>query len=250
MRVSSSMTLILISILSLPLTGCKTFERMNEIGDAPKMAAVQDPSSIPSKQPVSMPMPKVDVSKRQANSLWRTGSRAFFRDQRAQRVGDILTVIISIDEKAELSNETERSRANSEDANITNLFGLEGQLTKVLPEALSPESLVATGSNLSNVGKGSIDREEKIDLRVAATITQKLPNGNLVLAGRQQMTVNFEMRELMVTGVIRPQDISSANTIDYDQIAEARIAYGGRGQIQDMQQPRYGSQALDILMPF
>lgn len=249
MRVSSSFILLL-SLVVLPLSGCKTFDRLNEIGDAPKLSSVQDPSRIPSKKPVTMPMPKADVSLRQPNSLWRTGSRAFFRDQRAHRVGDILTVIISIDENAEISNETERSRANSEDANVTNLFGLEGQLTKVLPEALSPASLVATGSNLSNVGKGSVEREEKINLRVAATITQVLPNGNLVLAGRQQVTVNYDLRELLVTGVIRPEDVSAANTVNYDQIAEARIAYGGRGQIQDMQQPRYGSQALDILMPF
>jgi len=242
--------IILISLITLPLSGCKTFDRINEIGEVPKMAAVQDPSHIPSKNPVHMPMPKAETGKRQPNSLWRTGSRAFFRDQRAHRVGDILTVVISIDEKAKISNETERTRANSEDANITNLFGVEGQLTKILPEALSPASLVKTGSNLSNVGKGSVDRSEKINLRIAATITQVLPNGNLVLAGRQQMTVNYDMRELMVTGVVRPEDISASNTVNYDQIAEARIAYGGKGQIQDMQQPRYGSQVLDVIMPF
>jgi len=241
---------LLFSLLLLPLSGCKTFDRINEIGETPKLSAVQDPSYIPSKRPVSMPMPTPEVSERQPNSLWRTGSRAFFRDQRAHRVGDILTVIISMDEKAEISNETERSRANSEDADITNLFGIEGQLTKVLPEALSPSSLVSTGSNLSNVGKGSVDRSEKIDLRVAATITQVLPNGNLVLAGRQQVTVNYDMRELLVTGVIRPEDVSASNTVTYDQIAEARISYGGHGQIHDVQQPRYGSQALDIIMPF
>lgn len=243
-------SLLFICLLALPISGCKTFDRINQIGEAPRLSAVQDPSHIPSRRPVTMPMPAAETGIRQPNSLWRTGSRAFFRDQRASRVGDILTVIISLDEKAEISNESERSRANSEDANITNLFGLEGQLTKVLPEALSPASLVATGSNLKNVGKGSVDREEKINFRIAATITQILPNGNMVLAGRQQMNVNFDMRELLVTGVIRPEDISTLNTVKYDQIAEARISYGGKGQIQDMQQPRYGSQALDIIMPF
>jgi flagellar L-ring protein precursor FlgH len=232
------------------LSGCNTLSRLNEVGDAPKLASVQDPTPIPGPTPVRMPMPAPEVGERQPNSLWRTGSRAFFRDQRAGRVGDILTVIISIDEKAEISNETKRSRSNSEDANITNLFGVESQLTKVLPEALSPENLVATGSNLSNAGKGTVDRSEKINLRVAATITQILPNGNLVLAGRQQINVNFDMRELLITGVIRPEDISAENTVSYDQIAEARISYGGRGQLQDVQQPRYGSQVLDVIMPF
>ncbi len=232
------------------LGGCNTFKRVSEVGDAPSMAAVQDPSGIPGAMPVKMPMPAPNLGERQANSLWRTGSRAFFRDQRASRVGDILTVVVSMDEKAEIENETKRSRANSEDMNMTNLLGLETQVTKVLPEATDVASLVKTGSNLSNTGKGSVDRSEKINLRVAATITQILPNGNLVLAGRQQITVNYDMRELVVTGVIRPEDISAENTVKYDQIAEARIAYGGRGQIQDVQQPRYGSQIMDILMPF
>lgn len=241
---------LLIGFCLVVLSGCNTLSRVQEIGKPPQMAAVQDPSRIPGTAPVRMPMPAPEIGERQPNSLWRTGSRAFFRDQRAGRVGDILTVIISIDEKAEISNETKRSRDNSEDADITNLFGVESQLTKVLPEALSPSSLVSTGSKLSNTGKGTVDRSEKINLRVAATITQVLPNGNLVLAGRQQVTVNFDLRELLVTGVIRPEDISAENTVNYDQIAEARIAYGGRGQIQDVQQPRYGSQILDVIMPF
>lgn len=232
------------------LSGCNALSRINEIGETPKMAAVQDPSRIPGVRPVRMPMPANDVRETNPNSLWKTGSRAFFRDQRASRVGDILTVVVSLDEKAEFSNESTRERTNSEDANMTNLFGLESQLTKILPEALSTDSLASVGSNVSNEGKGEIERSEKIDLRVAATITQILPNGNLVLAGRQQMTVNFDMRELIVTGVIRPEDISSDNTVSYDQIAEARISYGGKGQMQDLQQPRYGSQLLDIVMPF
>lgn len=242
--------LLCIGLAALSLAGCNTLTRVSEIGDTPKLAAVQDPSAIPGPTPVKMPMPAPDLGERQANSLWRTGSRAFFRDQRASRVGDILTVVISIDEKAEIENETKRSRANSEDANMTNLLGLESQITKVLPEGTTGPTLLKTGSNLSNAGKGSVDRSEKVNLRVAATITQVLPNGNLVLAGRQQMNVNFDIRELLVTGVIRPEDISAENTVKYDQIAEARISYGGRGQIQDVQQPRYGAQVLDILMPF
>ncbi len=241
--------IVLLTILTA-VPGCNTLKRVSEVGDAPAMAAVQDPSGIPSAVPVKMPMPSPELGERKPNSLWRTGSRAFFRDQRASRVGDILTVVVSMDEKAEIENETKRSRANSEDMSMTNLLGLETQLTKVFPEGTDAASLVNTGSNLSNTGKGSVDRSEKINLRVAATITQILPNGNLVLAGRQQITVNYDMRELVVTGVIRPEDITAENTVEYDQIAEARISYGGRGQIQDVQQPRFGSQIMDILMPF
>ncbi len=232
------------------LSGCNALRRASEVGQPPSLAAVQDPSAIPGPRPVSMPMPAPEMGERMPNSLWRTGSRAFFRDQRAARVGDILTIVIDIDEKAEIENETKRSRSNSENMGMANLFGLESQITKVLPESTLAENLVNTNSALSNAGKGKIDRSEKIELRVAATITQVLPNGNLVVAGRQQITVNFDQRELVVTGVVRPEDVSAANTVKHDQIAEARISYGGKGQLADVQQARYGSQLMDIFMPF
>ncbi len=234
--------------------GCGVLEgmanRFNDIGTGPKLATVQDPSPIAGPTPVRMPMPPPSVGSAQPNSLWQTGSRAFFRDQRAGRVGDILTVVIQIDEKAQLANETKRSRDNTEAAGITNLLGFENKIKDYFPNTVDPTSLVKTGSTLSNDGKGSIDRSEKINLRVAATITQVLPNGNFVVAGRQQVAVNQDMRELQVTGVVRPEDIASDNTVNYDQIAEARIAYGGRGTLNDVQQPRYGTQILDIVMPF
>jgi flagellar L-ring protein precursor FlgH len=214
------------------------------------LASVQDPSRLAGVVPVSMPMPAPMLTEREPNSLWRTGSRAFFRDQRASRVGDILTVVISLDEKAQLSNETKRSRDNAEDANMTNFLGVDAHLHNWFGNHVDPTSLVKAGSTSNSEGKGSINRSEKINLRIAATITQVLPNGNLVLAGKQQMAVNYDMRELKITGVIRPEDISSENTVTYDQIAEARIAYGGRGTISDVQQPRYAAQIYDILMPF
>ena len=232
------------------LSACNAVDRLAEVGSPPRMAPVQDPSIIPASAPVRMPMPLPTYQERQPNSLWQTGARAFFRDQRAARVGDILTVVIELDEKAELANETERSRTNSDKANLDNIYGFESRLKAFFPDAVDPSSLVNMGSSTSNNGKGSVDRSEKIKLRVAATITQVLPNGNLVLGGRQQINVNFEQRELLISGVIRPEDISSENTVNYDQIAEARISYGGRGQIQDVQQPRYGSQVFDIVMPF
>lgn len=242
--------LSLITTALLALSGCNVMNRINEIGAHPKMSSVQDPTRLAGVTPVSMPMPAPVLSERQPNSLWQTGSRAFFRDQRASRVGDILTVVISLDEKAQLSNQTKRSRDNSDDANLTNFLGYEAKLSEFFPDTIAPASIVGMGSSSSNEGKGSIDRSEKINLRIAATIVQVLPNGNLVLAGKQQMAVNYDMRELQISGVIRPEDISSENTVTYDQIAEARIAYGGRGTINDVQQPRYGSQLYDIVMPF
>lgn len=242
--------ILLTTAALLSLSACNAFDRVSEIGDQPKLATIEDPTHRNGYVPVKMPMPAPSLNERQPNSLWETGGRAFFRDQRASRVGDILTVVVTINDQAQIQNETKRSRDNSDTANLTNFFGFESKLTNVLPEAVSPASLVSTGSTTSNDGKGSIGRQEQIDLRVAATIIQILPNGNLVLSGKQQVGVNYDMRELNISGVIRPQDISAANTITYDQIAEARINYGGRGTVNDVQQPRYGEQLFDIIMPF
>ncbi len=240
----------LLATAMIALAACNAFDRVSEIGDAPKLASIEDPTHAPGYTPVRMPMPPPTLAESQPNSLWHTGARAFFRDQRASRVGDILTVTVTIDDQAQLANETKRSRDDSDKAGAPNLLGFESKLNKILPNAVDTSSLLSTSSALSNDGKGSIARTEKIALRIAAEIIQILPNGNLVIRGKQQVSVNFDMRELTVMGVIRPQDITSSNTIAYDQIAEARIEYGGKGSIADVQQPRYGDQLLDIVMPF
>lgn len=241
---------VVILSLGLMVSACNAFDRISDIGKAPTLASIEDPTTQAGYKPVKMPMPAPSLADGSANSLWQPGARAFFRDQRAARVGDILTVVVTIDDQAQIQNETKRSRDNSDTANLSSFLGYEGKLSKILPSGVDPTSLVDAGSTLSNDGKGSIARQEKITLRVAATIIQVLPNGNMVLQGRQQVNVNYDQRELSISGVIRPQDISSDNTVTYDQIAEARIEYGGKGTIADMQQPRYGAQLYDVLMPF
>lgn len=197
-----------------------------------------------------MPMPAPITVSRSPNSLWRPGARAFFKDLRANEVGDIVQVIIDIDDKAEIDNATVRSRSNSEDAQTPALFGFEATLDQILPEAVDPTDLLELSSTSSSNGTGTIDREENIEIKLAAVVTQVLPNGNLVIHGRQETRVNFEVRELQIAGVIRPQDITNTNTIAFKKIAEARVAYGGRGHISDIQQPRYGQQIIDIIFPF
>ena len=240
----------LLATATIALSACNAFDRLTDVGDEPKLGSIDDPTHAPGYVPVKMPMPPPSLAVQQPNSLWQTGARAFFRDQRASRVGDILTVIVTINDQAQIQNETKRSRANSDNANLTNFFGFESHLHNWLPKAVDPTSLVDAGSSTSNDGKGSIARQEQIDLQLAAEIIQVLPNGNLVIQGKQQVNVNFDQRELTISGIIRPQDIDSTNSIPYNQIAEARIDYGGKGNIQDVQQPRYGDQLFDILMPF
>jgi flagellar L-ring protein precursor FlgH len=148
------------------------------------------------------------------------------------------------------ANTTSRSTTASENANATNLLGFETRLKGVLPDAVDPSSLVKLGSVSTNTGTGTVDRSDSISLTVAAVVTQVLPNGNLVIQGQQEARVNNEVRELVVSGVVRPEDIANTNTIRHTQIADARISYGGQGQITDVQQPRYGQQFFDIVWPF
>lgn len=237
--------------LATALSACNTLERLSEVGDAPKLSSIDNPVQKRDYRPVSMPMPAPENAQPNPNSLWRPGARAFFKDQRAGEVGDILTVIVNIQgEKAELDNATSRSRGAAEAMGLPNLFGLEASATKLFPDGVNLDTLASASSSGSHKGSGSIKREETIKLRLAAVVLQVLPNGNLVIAGRQEVRVNAELRELAITGVIRPEDIRSDNTIDWDKVAEARISYGGRGTISDVQSPRYGQQIFDIIFPF
>lgn len=236
--------------LAASLAGCGAIDRIDNIGAAPALAPIANPTTTPGYRPVTMPMPAPEQVSYQPNSLWRSGSRAFFRDQRAAKVGDILTVLINIADSAKVDNSTQRSRANSENAALPKFLGVETKLKNVLPDAVDPTSLVDATSKSATAGAGSVNRKESVDLTVAAVVTQVLPNGNLVIEGRQEVRVNFEVRELLISGIVRPEDISNINTIQHTQIAEARISYGGRGQITDVQQARYGQQLYDIIMPF
>jgi flagellar L-ring protein FlgH len=229
-------------------SGCSSLDRLSHIGEQPKLTAIENPTAQPGYKPVQMPMPKPETASYNANSLWRNGSRAFFKDQRAARIGDLLTVTVNITDKANIANETQRSRSNREDSGITDFVGaktLGAQAHKILPGRI-----LTADSTASSDGKGSVNRQEALQTNVAAVVTQVLPNGNLVVEGKQEIRVNFEIRELIVAGIVRPEDIQSDNTIDSSKIAQARIAYGGRGQITDVQQPRYGQQVMDVLLPF
>jgi flagellar L-ring protein FlgH len=226
--------------------GCSSIDRLSQIGETPKLSAIENPTTQPGYKPVQMPMPKPEAVSYNANSLWRNGSRSFFKDQRAHQIGDLLTVTVNITDQANFANETQHSRTVTEDSGITAFLG-SNLLT---PPTALPGRLLTADATSNSDGKGSIQRQETLQTNIAAVVTQLLPNGNLVVEGRQEVRVNFEMRELIVAGIVRPEDIQSDNTIDSSKIAQARIAYGGHGQISDIQQPRYGQQVMDVLLPF
>ena len=236
-----------VSTCALLLGGCSSLERLKVLGDKPPLSGIENPTTQAGYKPVHMPMPMPQYATYNPNSLWRNGSRAFFKDQRAHQVGDILTVKVNITDKATIANETQRSRDHKEDSGIDSFFGKSK--VPILNSSV-PTKIFTADSTSSSDGKGSINRNETLTTNVAGVVMQVLPNGNLVIEGKQEVRVNFEIRELVVAGIVRPEDIESDNTIDSTKIAEARIAYGGRGQITDVQQPRYGQQVLDVLLPF
>src|SRR5580698_2072513 len=241
-----ALTGTLLTIVSIAGGGCSSIDRLSQIGEKPKLTAMEDPTAQPGYKPVQMPMPKPEAVSFNANSLWRNGSRSFFKDQRAHQIGDLLTVTVNITDQANFANETQRSRTTTEDSGITAFLG-SNLLTG---KTALPGRLLTADATASSDGKGSVQRQESLTTNIAAVVTQLLPNGNMVVEGKQEIRVNFEMRELIVAGIVRPEDIQSDNTIDSSKIAQARIAYGGRGQIMDIQQPRYGQQVMDVLLPF
>jgi flagellar L-ring protein precursor FlgH len=239
--------LIATALLLAPLAACST---VKEAVKGPDLAPVGYPAAL-------APMQQQFVSAREqapqpasANSLWRVGARAFFNDQRASRVGDIVTVLIEIDDSASTKNQTTSSRTASTKAGVPHLLGLESSLGKILPGAFSAANALETNSATSNAGAGGVSRSEKISLTIAAVVSSVLPNGNMVIQGTQEVRTNAELRQLTVAGIVRPEDISSANTIKHTQIAEARISYGGRGDISRVQKTPAGQSLVEKFSPF
>ena len=250
-----NISIALLTATALSVTACgNTMNKLSSIGDQPPLTKVENPQLKPDYKPLSWPLPDPQTaSGRTANSLWQPGARGFFRDQRATRVGDILKVNVSITDQAKLDNTNNTQRTSSDTSTAPKIFGLEKQLGKLLPvagAATDPLDLINTTGNVQNNATGKVDRKETINTQVAALVTQVLPNGNLVIEGTQEILVNNEVREVSVRGVIRPEDITSDNSVNSAQIAQARIVYSGRGQLTDTTQPRWGQQAVEILSPF
>ena len=228
---------------AVSLAACST---ITETVKGPELAPIGYPAALAPVEQAYLPPPTAAS----ANSLWRTGARSFFGDQRARRVGDILTVNIDINDRAQTQNSTQRARSNAISGGVTNFFGLENSLGRAFPGGFDPAKMVGTEGESNASGSGSVNRSERVSLTVAAVVTAVMPNGNMVIQGRQEVRTNREVRELTVAGIVRPEDISSANTIAHTQIAEARISYGGRGDISRMQATPAAQSLVERFSPF
>jgi len=237
----------LLSSVAVFASGCSTLDGLKTIGNPPPLSPVSNPTTQPGYTPVQMPMPTPTPATFNPNSLWRNGSRAFFKDQRAHQVGDILTVKVDMNDTAEFQDQTNVQRSATEDSALTAFLGSN---TITSARAPLPGTLLNTNSNTQSDATGSINRTDQLVTNVAAVVTQMLPNGNMVIEGKQEIRLNSEMRELLVAGVVRPEDIESDNTIILSKIAEARLAYGGKGTLTNIQQPPWAQQAASIILPF
>jgi flagellar L-ring protein precursor FlgH len=235
------------AIAFILLTAC---DRLEQVGRAPDFSPLEGSYQHHAMYSTPLVDDVVPETPTDASSLWTAGRSSLFGDRRAAQRGDILTVVIEIDDKAEISNSSDRSRAGSENMGVPSLFGIPQRLNESLSEGASMAEAVNTTGASSYSGEGNVSRNEKLTLRVAATVVEELANGVLRIEGQQEVRVNYELRELIISGYVRPIDISRQNEITYDKIAGARVSYGGRGQITDVQQPRYGQQVADILLPF
>lgn len=241
----------LMLLVATSLSGCGMWSRLQKVGEAPQITPIVNPTEVKGYEPVSMPMPQQANGRGGAGSLWTPGASGFFKDQRANKVGDILTVKVSAQDKAKMENEMEQNRDDNKDSmGIGSLFGYESHINEYLPDAVKPDAMIDINSNREISADGKVDRKENIDMTMAAIVTQVLPNGNLVIEGTQEIRVSYELRRLSVRGIVRRADISSDNSIESSKIAELRVSYGGEGVITDVQQPRYGRQILDIIAPF
>lgn len=244
----------LIVFLALVLTSCgSTIDRLKNVGKSPSLSQLEVPAE--EDEYLDENNKPAKSNERRTNSLWQPGSTTFFKDNRAWKVGDILKVVVVIEDSARVNSSTVQSRNGSDKSGFSSLFGKSDAIVKnMFPakdqnSATVPELLSTSGTHKYN-GSGNIFRTEKIRTEIAAMVNQILPNGNLVIQGNQEVRINDELREVKVAGIIRSKDISADNSIRSEQIAEARISYGGRGIISNTQQPRIGSQIVDAIAPF
>lgn len=235
-------------LFSCLLVGCSGINELKTAVAGTNLSGI-DNIKDPEEAEVKTPLPAPIAEQPNRNSLWQPGARSFFKDQRASRPGDILTVVVNVNDSANMNNSTKKERASQNKSALTKLAGAETGLHKYLP-GVTPSSLFDTSSTPSHSGKGSINRAEQINLEVAAMVIQQLPNGNLVIKGEQEILINSELRKLHVSGIVSRSDIEPGNIVNSRRISQARIYYGGEGEINDVQQDKWGNKLLEAISPF
>lgn len=182
-------------------------------------------------------------------SLWQTGSKGFFKDNRARQIGDIITVQIGVSITANTTANTSATQTNNSQSGISSLLNLTDNITHA-GLVTGAAGLLDSESDRSFKGSGSTDRKDSLNTTIAATVTQVLPNGHMVIRGKREVVINYEKQMLEIAGIVRPEDVSATNTISSDQIAQARVSYGGQGTVNEVQQKKWGIRFLDRWMPF
>lgn len=234
--------------LGLALTGCG---RLDEVGRAPAFTPIEGSNQHHSIYAARLPITEATKGPGAPASLWSSDRTALFGDRRASRRGDILTVVIEIDDEAEISNSSGRSRSGSSAMAVPQLLGIPQWIDRATEgKGWTMDNAVSANGDSTFSGQGSVRRNEKLTLRIAATVVEELANGVIRIEGEQEVRVNSELRQMLVEGYVRPADISRQNEIGYDKIAGARVSYGGRGLVSDAQAPRWGQQVTDIILPF
>jgi flagellar L-ring protein FlgH len=232
--------------------GCDTFDHFQKPPDFSAPGKVNAIPPTANDSPVIGAASMNSLGPEMRGSLWRPGSKTFFRDPRARSIGDLLTVAVNLNEQAQFDNQTALTRTTANTQAIQQVSapsGLASFLGHVLPGIVT-DPLIATSGSDSTQGQGNIQRSEIVVVNVATTVVRVLPNNNLEIAGSQEIRLNDELREMNIRGIVRPEDIGSDNTISSDRIAEARIAYGGRGVSSDLQRPAWGQDLLNRFAPF
>ena len=234
---------LLTVLFGMAVGGCAT--SVAEFAKEPKLSPVGGGLNT---VPVSLPHNAIRPPRASTtNSLWTERSADLYRDRRARRVGDVITVLIRVQDRAALDNSSSRSRDGKHNIGLELSHGIDWRGYTSSGSA-NADSSVSSGSE--HEGKGSVARSENIDLRIAVVVSGVLPNGNLLVQGSQELRVNYELRVLSVSGIVDVRDVNPDNTVTYDRIAEARMAYGGRGRVMEVQQPPWGQQLIDLLSPF
>jgi flagellar L-ring protein precursor FlgH len=241
------------------LCGCNMVKKLSTIGEPPALTQIKNPKDLPGYEPVSMPMPSAQAVEQRTNSLWQTGSRAFFKDQRACKIGDVLTVEVKLDRKQSIQMSPDIEPQSSLNTTVGAVLGhhlpIQKRIAKALPgkEPSSPTALTdwaKTNSAPVHKATATYDVQDKMSFKMAAVVIELLPNGNMVVQGREEIRLVNEVREVEIKGIIRREDVSSNNTISSEKIANMRISYGGRGDLSDAQSAPWGQQYMQKILPF